>query len=78
MKIGKDPLIQLLDAQRSFSSSIQAEADAVVSYNIAIAGFQFAKGTILEYNNDHDRRRAAAGRDRRAGGGPLRCPRRPA
>lgn len=51
VKIGKDPLIQLLDAQRSFSGSIQAEADAIVSYNIAIAGFQFAKGTILDYNS---------------------------
>ncbi len=50
VKIGKDPLIQLLDAQRSFSGSIQAESDAIVSYNIAIAGFQFAKGSILEYD----------------------------
>jgi outer membrane protein TolC len=51
VKIGKDPLIQLLDAQRAFTGSIQAEADAVVSYNIAIAGFHLAKGTILPYNN---------------------------
>jgi outer membrane protein TolC len=51
VKIGKDPLIQLLDAQRSFTGSIQAEADAIVSYNVAIAGFHLAKGTITEYNN---------------------------
>ena len=51
VKIGKDPLIQLLDAQRAFTGSIQAEADAVVSYNIAIAGFHLAKGTILPYNS---------------------------
>src|SRR5262245_23250628 len=51
VKIGKDPLIQLLDAQRAFTGSIQAEADAVASYNIAIAGFHLAKGTILPYNN---------------------------
>jgi outer membrane protein TolC len=51
VKIGKDPLIQLLDAQRAFTSAIQAEADAVVSYNIAIAGFHLAKGTILPYNS---------------------------
>jgi outer membrane protein TolC len=51
VKIGKDPLIQLLDAQRSFTQSIQEESDAISSYNIAIAGFHFAKGTILEYNN---------------------------
>jgi outer membrane protein TolC len=51
VKIGKDPLIQLLDAQRAFTGAIQAEADAVASYNIAIAGFQLAKGTILPYNS---------------------------
>jgi outer membrane protein TolC len=51
VKIGKDPLIQLLDAQRAFSGSIEAEADAVVSYNIVIAGYHLAKGTILQYNN---------------------------
>jgi outer membrane protein TolC len=51
VKIGKDPLIQLLDAQRAFTGAIQAEADAVASYNIALAGFQLAKGTILPYNN---------------------------
>ncbi|HKB04466.1 MAG TPA: TolC family protein [Gemmataceae bacterium] len=51
VKIGKDPLIQLLDAQRAFTGSIQAESDAIVSYNIAIAGFHLAKGTILPYNS---------------------------
>jgi outer membrane protein TolC len=51
VKIGKDPLIQLLDAQRSFTGSIQSESDAITSYNIAIAGFHLAKGTILQYNN---------------------------
>jgi outer membrane protein TolC len=51
VKIGKDPLIQLLDAQRAFTGSIQAEADAVASYNIALAGFHLAKGTILQYNS---------------------------
>jgi outer membrane protein TolC len=50
VKIGKDPLIQLLDAQRSFTGSIQAESDAIVSYNVAIAGFHLAKGTIMDYN----------------------------
>lgn len=51
VKIGKDPLIQLLDAQQRFTTSIRAESDAIVSYNIAIAGFQYAKGTLLQYNN---------------------------
>jgi outer membrane protein TolC len=51
VKIGKDPLIQLLDAQLSFVDSIQAESDAIIRYNIAIAGFHLAKGSILQYNN---------------------------
>lgn len=51
VKIGKDPLIQLLDAQRFFTQSIQQEAEAVASYNIALAAFQVAKGTILPYNS---------------------------
>jgi hypothetical protein len=51
VKIGKDPLIQLLDAQQRFTTSIRAESDAIVSYNIAIAGFQYAKGSLLQYNN---------------------------
>src|SRR5262249_4291303 len=50
VKIGKDPLIQLLDAQRSFTGSIQAESDAIVSYNVAISGFHLAKGTIMDFN----------------------------
>jgi outer membrane protein TolC len=51
VKIGKDPLIQLLQAQQDFAASIQAESNAVANYNIAIAGFHFAKGTVLPYNN---------------------------
>jgi hypothetical protein len=51
VKIGKDPLIQLLDAQLAFVNSIQAESDAIIRYNIAIAGFHLAKGSILHYNN---------------------------
>jgi outer membrane protein TolC len=51
VKIGKDPLIQLFDAQTSFTVSIQGEADAICNYNIAIAAFQYTKGTLLKYNN---------------------------
>ncbi|HEX3147158.1 MAG TPA: TolC family protein [Gemmataceae bacterium] len=51
VKIGKDPLIQLLDAQQAFATSIQQEAEAVASYNIVLAAYQVAKGTILQYNN---------------------------
>ncbi len=51
VKIGKDPLIQLLDAQNRFADAIRAEHQSIANYNIAIAGFQYAKGAILAYNN---------------------------
>lgn len=51
VKIGRDPLIQLLDAQNRFADSIRAEHQAIANYNIAIAGFQYAKGAILPFNN---------------------------
>ncbi len=41
----------LLDAQRRFTAALQAEYQAVVSYNNALAFFQFAKGTIAQHNN---------------------------
>jgi hypothetical protein len=51
VKIGREPLLTLLDAQSRFAQAIQAEADAITNYNIALAGFHLAKGTILNYNN---------------------------
>lgn len=51
VRIGKDPLIQLLDAQNRFADAIRSEAQAIANYNIALAGFQYAKGTIQQYNN---------------------------
>ncbi len=41
----------LLEAQRNWADSLASEYTAVVNYNTALAGFQFAKGTILEYDN---------------------------
>lgn len=41
----------LLEAQRNFADALAAEYTAIVNYNNAIAGFQFGKGTILQYNN---------------------------
>jgi hypothetical protein len=41
----------LLEAQRNFADSLASEYTAVVNYNNAMCGFQFAKGTILAYDN---------------------------
>ncbi len=51
IEAGKDPLITILQAQSDFAAALQAEHDAIANYNIAIAGFQYAKGTIMQYNN---------------------------
>jgi outer membrane protein TolC len=41
----------LLEAQRNWADSLSQEYTAIVNYQTALAGFQFAKGTILEYDN---------------------------
>ncbi|MFO0808402.1 MAG: TolC family protein [Gemmataceae bacterium] len=41
----------LLEAQRNFADSLASEYAAIVNYNNALCGFQFAKGTILPYDN---------------------------
>jgi outer membrane protein TolC len=41
----------LLEAQRVWSSALQAEYANIVTYNNALASFEFAKGTIMEHNN---------------------------
>jgi outer membrane protein TolC len=41
----------LLEAQRNWADSLASEYTALVNYNNALAGFQFAKGTILGYDN---------------------------
>jgi outer membrane protein TolC len=51
IQAGKDPLITILQAQSDFATALQNEHDAIANYNIAIAGFQYAKGTIMQYNN---------------------------
>ena len=50
-KTGKDPLLVLLQAQSDFATALQSEHQAIANYNIALAGWQFAKGSILTYNN---------------------------
>lgn len=51
VQLGKDPLLNMLDAQRDFASAIQSEQQAVANYNVAIAGFHYAKGTLQMYDN---------------------------
>lgn len=41
----------LLEAQRNWADSVASEHTAIVNYNNALAGLQFAKGTILNYDN---------------------------
>jgi outer membrane protein TolC len=41
----------LLEAQRNFADALASEYVAVVNYNNSLAGYHFAKGTILQYNN---------------------------
>lgn len=40
-----------LDTQASLASAEQAESQAIVNYNVAIAALERAKGTLLNYNN---------------------------
>ncbi|GIW80596.1 MAG: hypothetical protein KatS3mg105_2403 [Gemmatales bacterium] len=48
---GRGTLDILLEAQRVWADALKAEYDNIVAYNNALAGFEFAKGTIQEYNN---------------------------
>ncbi|VTR99269.1 outer membrane efflux protein : Outer membrane protein OS=Singulisphaera acidiphila (strain ATCC BAA-1392 / DSM 18658 / VKM B-2454 / MOB10) GN=Sinac_3088 PE=4 SV=1: OEP [Tuwongella immobilis] len=50
-RAGKSTLDVLLEAQRFYSDALSGEYNAIVSYNNALATFQYAKGTILDYNN---------------------------
>lgn len=40
-----------LDTQERLAASLQAEAESVANYNIAISALERAKGTLLRYNN---------------------------
>jgi hypothetical protein len=44
-------LEQLLTAQRTVAEARAAEFRAIADYNNTLAGFQFAKGTIMQYDN---------------------------
>ncbi|MSR30936.1 MAG: TolC family protein [Gemmataceae bacterium] len=49
----RDTVDILLEAQRFWADSLANEYQAIVQYNISLAGFEFAKGTILKHNNVH-------------------------
>jgi len=51
IQAGRDSLIVILDAQQKFAAALSSEHNAIANYNIAIAGMQYAKGTLMQYNN---------------------------
>ena len=50
---GKITLQEALEAQRFWADALSSEFQAIVTYNNAIAGFEYGKGTILQHNNVH-------------------------
>lgn len=46
------PLV-FLDAQRRYAAAFSKEFNAIADYNVALARHEWAKGTILRYNNIH-------------------------
>ena len=50
---GKITLQDALEAQRFWADALASEFQAIVTYNNAIAGFEYGKGTILQHNNVH-------------------------
>lgn len=48
---GRGTLDILLEAQRFWAEALRQEYNFIGQYNIALAGFEFAKGTIQQHNN---------------------------
>jgi outer membrane protein TolC len=48
---GKETLDIFLESQRVFATALQQEYTAIRDYNIALAGFEYAKGTIMQRDN---------------------------
>src|SRR5207253_3004989 len=48
---GRGTLDILLEAQRVWADALKAEYDNIVQYNSTLANFEFAKGTIMQYDN---------------------------
>jgi len=51
IQAGKDPLIVVLTAQTQFAQALANEYAAIANYNVTLAGLEYAKGTIQQYNN---------------------------
>ncbi len=47
----QDEFLNLITVQQQLAAAIAAESQAISNYNIALASFEFAKGTIQQYNN---------------------------
>jgi outer membrane protein TolC len=50
---GRGTLDLLLEAQRFWADALAQEYAAIVSYQNALVGFEYAKGTIMQFNNVH-------------------------
>jgi outer membrane protein TolC len=50
---GNVSTLELLDNQRRYAAAQVKEFDAIAQYNMTLARLEFAKGTILQYNNVH-------------------------
>ena len=48
---GRGTLDILLEAQRVWADALQSEYSNIVAYNSTLANFEFAKGTIMQYDN---------------------------
>jgi outer membrane protein TolC len=48
---GRGTLDILLESQRVWTAALQSEYDTIVRYNNALAGFEFAKGTIMQHDS---------------------------
>jgi outer membrane protein TolC len=49
--VGKTGLDILLEAQRFWADALANEFNVIAQYNSALAGFEFARGTLLQHNN---------------------------
>jgi len=47
----QDEFLNLITVQQQLAAAIAAESQAIADYNKALAAFEFAKGTIQQYNN---------------------------
>ena len=46
-----DEFLSLLTVQQQLAGAVATESQAIANYNIALASFEFAKGTVQQYNN---------------------------